>query len=343
MNDDMSAKLTQKEIARLAGVSASTVSMVMRGRGNISQKIRSKIIKIAEEGGYRKPLLKAENNFSRYIMVLEWESFEYQWNFIKPFLVNLSGSLIHDNYFPILYHIEKSMPEDSLERAVLASNCSAVCSIHYFNKQLFSRLEQAGISVILLNNNVFQNDFSAVCVDDFQGVYNGVSYLVERGHRNILYFDYIRPDLEACVTDRYFGFRKAAEEYNLNSQERITLILENKQELFRNLHKSLEEHPDTTAVVFHDDYLAAWGIPELEGMGLHIPGDISVIAPGDTLNFNEPFTPQFTTIQIDTSMMGKLAGQLLEEKIKTRHSEVKHLKVTPTIVERGSCKDISLT
>ena len=76
-------------------------------------------------------------------------------------------------------------------------------------------------------------------------------------------------------------------------------------------------------------------------MGLDIPKDISVIAPGDTLNFNEPFTPQFTTIQIDTSTMGKLAGQLLEEKIKNPGAEVKHLKVTPTIVERGSCAAIS--
>ena len=197
----------------------------------------------------------------------------------------------------------------------MSSNCSGICSIHYFNKALFSRLEKAGISVVLLNNNIFQNDFSAVCVDDFQGIYNGVSYLVEKGHKNILYFDYVRPDLEACVTDRYFGFRKAAEEYRLADQERITLILENKQELFHTLHRTLKEKPKTTAIVFHDDYLAAWGIPELKRMGLQIPEDISVIAPGDTLNFGEPFTPQFTTIQIDTGTMGKLASQLLEDKI----------------------------
>jgi LacI family transcriptional regulator len=341
MDNEVSAKLTQKDIARKAGVSTSAVSMVMRGKGNISNKIRSKIMKIAEEGGYKKPALKEqEQGVSRYIMVVEWESFEYQWNFIKPFMVNLSDSLIHDNFYPIFYHIEKKRPAEVLEQAIISSNCSGICSIHYFNKTLFSRLEKAGISVVLLNNNIFQNDFSAVCVDDFQGVYNGVSYLVEKGHKNILYFDYIRPDLEACVTDRYFGFRKAAEEYSIRSHERITLVLENKQELYQTLHTTLEENPDTTAIVFHDDYLAAWGIPELERMGLKIPEDISVIAPGDTLNFNEPFTPQFTTIQIDTGTMGKLASQLIEEKIRNAQSEVKHLKVTPVIVERGSCRDL---
>ncbi len=339
MEDEDNIKLTQKDIAQLAGVSASTVSMVMRGKGSISDKMRSRILQIAEEKGYQKPAPRdGDINPPRYIMVLEWESFEYQWNFIKPFLLNLSESLIEDNFYPIFYHIEKNLPPELLEQAILSSQCSGICSIHYFNKSLFSRLEKAGISVVLLNNNIFQNEFSAVCVDDFQGIYNGVSYLVEKGHRDILYFDYIRPDLEACVTDRYFGFRKAAEEYDLNNQERITLVLENKQELFQTLHRTLENNPGTTAIVFHDDYLAAWGIPELERMGLHIPEDISVIAPGDTLNFSEPFSPQFTTIQIDTATMGKLASQLLEEKIRYAESEVKHLKVTPTIVDRGSCR-----
>ena len=111
MDNEVGAKLTQKDIARKAGVSTSAVSMVMRGKGNISNKIRSKIMKIAEEGGYKKPALKEqEQGVSRYIMVLEWESFEYQWNFIKPFMVNLSDSLIHDNFYPIFYHIEKKTP-----------------------------------------------------------------------------------------------------------------------------------------------------------------------------------------------------------------------------------------
>lgn len=342
MEEDRSAKLTQKDIARMAGVSTSTVSMVMRGTGNISEKIRSKIMQIAKESGYRKPPSRNGNQpgVSQYIMVLEWESFEYQWNFIKPFLVKLSDSLIRQNLYPILYHLEKDLQPDLIENAILSSKCAGLCSIHYFNKQMFTRLEQAGVPVVLLNNNIFQNDFSAVCVDDFQGIYNGVSYLIEKGHRNILYFDYIRPDLEACVTDRYFGFRKAAEEYHINNQERITLILENKAKLFSTLHNSLEQNPSTSAIVFHDDYLAAWGIPELERMGLKIPDDISVIAPGDTLNFSEPFTPQLTTIQIDTATMGNLASQLLGEKIRKSQFEVKHLKVTPTIVERGSCRDL---
>jgi LacI family transcriptional regulator len=60
MKEEIGAKVTQKDIARLAGISTSTVSMVMRGKGNISNKIRSKIMRIAEEGGYQKPLSKEE-------------------------------------------------------------------------------------------------------------------------------------------------------------------------------------------------------------------------------------------------------------------------------------------
>ena len=254
-------KLTQKELAKLAGVSTSTVSMVMRGTGNISDKIRSKIFDIAKEKGYlKRPKNNGEikSKLPVYIMVLEYESFDYQWNFIKPFLLNLGEALIRDAYFPIFYHIEKNTPEETIENAVLASGCQGICSIHYYNNNLFKRLKNQGVSVVILNNNMFQKEFSAVCVDDFQGVYNGVSYLVEKGHRNILYFDYIRPDLEACVTDRYFGFRKAVEEYRLpfrnNDFNRITLVLEDKKKLLQSFHQVIEGNPDTTAKVFHDDY-----------------------------------------------------------------------------------------
>lgn len=337
-------RITQKEIAKKVGVSPATVSMVMRGRGNISEEIRIKIINIAKQAGYQLPTVPSSQHDQEpvYVMVLEYEHFEYQWNFVKPFVLNLTRELYGFNCYPIFFHVDKDIDETLIENAVKASNSRAVCSIHYCNCDFFNRLKRQGIPVVLLNNNIFQKDFSAVCVDDYQGVYNGVGYLVEHGHRNILYVDYQRPDFEACVTDRYNGFRKAADEFKIdyNRGNRVTLELEDKDELTKKFHKTMEDHSDATAILFHDDYLASWAIPELQRMGFHIPEDISVIAPGDTLDFNEPFTPKFSTIKIDTSTMGKLGGQLIKELIDNPNSEIRRLQVTPTIVDRGSCKNI---
>ena len=339
-------KATQKEIARTLGISPSTVSMVIRGVGSISEEMRRKIIETAQDIGYSKKIAETtleKNNQPRYIAILEYEHFDYQWNFIKPFLLSLGRELNKDFCYPVFYHGEKGINWKPLQESIIASKCSALCSIHYFDMEFFNSLTEQGIFVILLNNNIYQNRFSAVCTDDFQGVYNGVTYLVGKGHRKIIYFDYIRPDFEACVTDRYMGFLKAAEEFRIdyNNRKPITLVLEDKENLTKKFHSALEEFSDVTAIVFHDDYLASWGISEMGKMGKRIPEDISVIAPGDTLDFSEPFTPHFTTIQIDTITMGALASQIIKEKIRYPESEIKLLKVTPTIVERGSCKSIN--
>ncbi len=178
-----------------------------------------------------------------------------------------------------------------------------------------------------------------MCVDDFQGCYAGAIHLVERGHRDILYLDYTRTDLEDCVVDRYLGFKKGIDEHHISFPEerRITFDLEDKEALRREFRQAMKKNSSVTALFIHDDYLAVWIIDELQKMGLQYPEDVSLISPGDTLDFEQPFTPQFTTIQIDTFGMGGLAARLLQEKIICFDSPATTLRVTPRIVDRGSC------
>jgi LacI family transcriptional regulator len=329
-------RVTLQDIAQKAGVSVATVSMVLRGKGNVSLRTRSAIKGIAIEMGYA----PQQSRERRYVAILEYECFSYQWNFIKPFIVSLSQALLEASCYPLIFHLEKGEPTESLCARIVESGCSALCSIHYGDGELFSRVSAAGIPIILLNNGLFQEDYSTVCVDDFQGCYAGANHLIERGHRDILYLDYTRTDLEGCVVDRYLGFRKGIDEHGISFPEgrRVTLNLENKEDLRNRFRVAMSKNADVSALFIHDDYLAVWIIDELQKMGIAYPEDISLISPGDTLDFSQPFTPQFTTIQIDTYAMGSLAARLIQEKIICFDSPATTLRVTPRIVDRGSCQ-----
>lgn len=336
-------KPTLKDIASIGDVSVSTVSMVLRGDKSISADVSQRVLQIASELGYERK--HKQNIKPRFVTVIEYESFDYQWNFIKPFLFNLSDELRHSNVFSIIHHLDTERQDVSgLEKAIFDSGSIAVCSIHYFNNSLFNHMQKSGLPVIVLNNNVFQEEFSSVCVDDFQGSYNGTSYLIQKGHRNFLYFDYHREFLKACVVDRYFGFKKAVDEYAVpfTEEQRITMNLKKINGGSNIVIDSIKKNPETTAIFFHDDYLASKFIPAMKNKGIKIPEDISIIAPGDTLDFSQAFTPQFTTLKIDTAMMGKMAADLILEQINNPASGPQHLKVIPQIIERGTCSSLPI-
>jgi LacI family transcriptional regulator len=331
-----SRRVTLQDIAEKAGVSVATVSMVLRGKGNVSLTTRSAIKRIAMDLRYS----PQQSRERRYVAILEYECFSYQWNFIKPFIVSLSRALLESACYPLFFHLEKGESTERLCARIVDSGCSALCSIHYGDEELFRRVSIAGIPIILLNNSSYQSEFSTVCVDDFQGCYAGANHLIERGHRNILYLDYTRTDLEGCVVDRYLGFRKGMAEHGISFPEerRVTFDLEDKEELRKDFRMAMKQNSEVSALFIHDDYLAVWIIDELQKMGIAYPEDISLISPGDTLDFSQPFTPQFTTIQIDTYAMGSLASRLIQEKMISSESPATTLRVTPRIVDRGSCQ-----
>lgn len=74
-------------------------------------------------------------------------------------------------------------------------------------------------------NNNFQDTLYSVRVDDFQGAYEGCLHLLRLGHTSIGHVDYPRPELPAIVVDRFFGFRKAPEEFSIQFSPALRLTV----------------------------------------------------------------------------------------------------------------------
>ena len=333
-----------KDVADAAGVSIATASMVLSGKGKISKQVNRKVLETAIALGYSKSNTRTEDGKKRtkYIAILHFEPYTYGWNFIRPCLLVLEEILIQHGYFPVIFDLSNQSEREELLQRILASEAGAVFSIHYGNAQLFKQLEELNLPVIVINNGNFQDKFFSVCVDDFQGAYDGAMHLIKLGHREILYVDYYRPSMPAIFADRFIGFKKAVDENNVHfeSSRRITADLNNLELTIPVLKKAFSETNKPTAIFFHDDYLAALLLEPLQSMGITIPGDVSIIAPGDVLDYSQPFLPQITTMKTNTSMMAKVAGDLMIARIKKKVSDIHVLKVTQQLCERGSCNEV---
>lgn len=339
----MAKTIKLSDIAKRAGVSVAAVSMALSGKGKISAEVCDRVASIAEELDYKKGGLgpgRRKDNF-RYVTILHNESYTYSWNFSYALISGLETRLIQKGYYPLVIHMNQEWESDTIIEEIRASKSGAVFSIDYSNESLFPRLEEFGIPLIVVNNSLFQDRYCSVLADDIQGSYEGAMKLIERGHRRIAFLDYRRPTLPSVVRDRYFGFRKAADERGLAFPEewRLTMDLENQEELERCLAAVFKGARRPTALFAHDDYFAACAIPALRKLGLSVPIDVSMIAPGDVLDYSQPFLPRISTMRIDIEFLVKTSVDLMLGCLAREGSEVLVLKTRLHYMDRGSIRD----
>jgi DNA-binding LacI/PurR family transcriptional regulator len=337
---------TLKDVAREAGVSVATVSLVLNNKGQISQDVRERVYDAAKTLDYSKPIYTpSAAKQLNHIAVLLYEDYEkaFVWNFYRRIIIQLESIITREQYYPVIIPVHLEQETQDLFEKVVSSRVVALFSVDYANQELFQRLEDRGIPVVIINNSSLQTEFHTVCVDDFHGAYEGTRHLLQLGHTKIAYLEYHRPDMLNLLNDRFIGFKKALDEENIPFSERLRLTVDllDMEELRQKLHAIFQQEHPPTALFIHDDYLAARTIVVLQQMNLQLPDDVSIIAPGDTLDYSQPFIPQLTTMSINNELMGKFAGEMLLERIQDQDSSPHTLKVNQQLVKRGSCKSIA--
>jgi LacI family transcriptional regulator len=316
--------------------------MALSGKGHISLAVRQRVVDTAQRIGYTRKAAREPAPSTITILLPVDDAWAHVFYFIRPIIVEIERTLITAGYYPaILPTFYESDVENTIAK-ILANEAKAVFSIHYGNAALFRTLEGMGIPVVVVMNSNYQDTFYSVCVDDFQGAYEGSLHLIRLGHRDIGYVDFPRPDLPASVVDRYIGFKKALDEYGLpfDPSWRLTVPQDDRAALADGLKVLFSSPHRPTALFVHDDHFAARVMSELAAQGLKVPDDVSLIAPGDVLNYSDPFVPQITTMRINTALMGQISAELILNRMKRRSDDIHVLKIKQQLVDRGSCRRI---
>jgi LacI family transcriptional regulator len=337
-------KPTLKDVAKHASVSVTTASMALTDTGRISGKTKEKVLSSAKALGYsKKEKIDKKDSASAivaFIIQIDYE-WAFVWLFIQPIISAFKKEIAKSGYHVILIPVSGHQSQDEIFNNVLAASPEAVIPIHFGDEALFNRIEQQNIPVIIMMNAEYQDKFASICVDDFQGAYEAGMHLIGLGHRRLAYVDIDRPNLPVLSSDRFIGFKKAVDENSLAFSEKqmIQFKLGKIDHLKKDL-KNMFQIPETapTAIFCLDDDLAYRIILVLQEMNLAVPGDVSIIAPGDVLDYERPQTFPITTMKIDTTYMGKLGAQMLINRIKNQPEAHHVLKVKQQLTSRGSCQ-----
>jgi LacI family transcriptional regulator len=337
----MKNRVTIKDIARVANVSATAVSMALNNRPGVSLQTRRKIIGVSKQLGY-KPNLIAKSLISRHSYTIGFilnsitdPFFPELAKGIEEYANQLGYNLLLCNTNRDLEKEKKSIDmlrSKGVDGIILATILKNDSSIH--------SLIEDDFPFILINRHSMdpeiKNKTSYVVLDNFRGGYMGMEHLYRLGHDRIAL---ITGDVNTSTAIlRTNGSIKALTDYGAKVNKE--LIVEGRYqrlvayEAAKNLI-AMEAPP--TAYFAQDDYMAI-GIREaLIEEGLRIPEDAALMGFDDT-EVASFAGIDLTTISQKKYEMGTLGAKILIEKIeKNSPGVVNQLILEAGLIIRKSC------
>lgn len=303
-------KQTISDIAKLAGVSKSTVSRHLNG-GYVSSEKQEKIRQIIKENGYE-PNTFAQNlklKTSNFIGVIIPRLDSYT---TAKTLIGIDETLKQHNYQMLIANTSQNIDRE-IEGLYSFAN-QKVAGIILLATEISEKHELAidsmKIPVMIIGQE--HDKYNCIIYDDFNAAYELAKYVINMGHRKIAYLGVPEYDVAVGIK-RKAGFAKAVnEEQGMNVSYHVTsFAMEDAIELASNIIK--EEKP--SLLFCATDNIALGTMGSILFNQLQVPADISVVGFGG-YKVSEVLYPGLTTIKFDNYSTGMIAAENIIKLIK---------------------------
>ena len=245
--------ITLKDVAKHAGVSASTVSRVVNGDSRISSKTRNKVLACMKKLGYQ------VNNVARSLKTNKTLTV----GFISPELTNdvfmniakgAEDEFRKHGYNIIICNSNENVEDEKDRINLLIQKCVDGMIIMPASPEgkHFNKIRASGRPVVLVDRLTEDFESDAVLVDNINGSYSAVEFLINKGYRRI---GFIGGDMRlTSATERYEGYRRALTDYCISIENNIVKFGDYHVESGYTIMKELMELTDPPKCVFISNY-----------------------------------------------------------------------------------------
>lgn len=315
-------KLTIKEIAKIAGVSPSAVSIVLNNKPGVSEATRKNVMEIVEKLQYtpnpnsRRLLFNKTNNiavlFPRNTSPLE----HFFYSELNRVILHECESLGYNLIFTSVTIEDNNV---LLPNVVKSYDVDGIIFYGDVDPLVLNNIRRFDIPFILVDNHLSAPDILSVSADYMQAAYTATKYLISVGHRDI---GFIGTSAQAYFSAQTFsGFKKAIAEHQIPLPINLIQIDANDENTaYECMNNILLFGNKPTAVFCSADIYAIGATRCIKDHGLRIPEDISIIGIDDII-LAQYVEPPLTTIKIDKVEMGKIAVDLLVKKVEKKEVE----------------------
>jgi DNA-binding LacI/PurR family transcriptional regulator len=334
------SKTRLRDVARLAKVSAATVSRVANGNPQVDPKIQSAVLAAARKLGI--DLTETRRNRTiAFVLGNRDRVNEFQSRILLG-AENYCAQHNWDLQF-ISFRNDLSAPSTNLrlpEALTRPNRVSGVILTGTHTAGVLMALREKRIPFSVIRNNIIGDwhpeEFDCVTTDDIRGAAEVTQYLISQGHRKIWFIgNKLLPWFERCGR----GYRHVMEEAGL--EPHFSEIRAEDRELGYLAVKSLLANGERPTAIFAGNDESASGVYQaLQGSGIVIPDDVSVVGFNDTLG--DLLHPGLTSAR---EFPREVGGHLAEFTLKRIHDPnlpPQQLTIPTELVKRESVRKIEV-
>ena len=332
--------ITIKDIAKMLGVSPSTVSRALKDHPDISEETRNLVKTFAEKVKYRPNALalslrKQKTNTLGLIVP------EIVHHFFSSVISGMEDLAYGEGYTMMICQSNENYYREVINLQALLDHRvdGLLVSISKTTRE-FNHLHNAldsGIPMVFFDRICDELDTDRVITDDFEGARIATTHLIETGCQKILHL--AAPRHLLIGKNRYEGYVQALKNHKIPLDENLVLKCDTREEVMSMRQHILTLAPQIDGIFGVNDSTAIAVMQVLQENGYRIPEDISVVGFGDG-PIATIASPPLTTLEQKGYEMGREAVRLLIQRLENPGALINNQTkiITPSLVRRKTTR-----
>ena len=302
-------RMTLEDVARLAGVSKTTVSLVLNDKDGVGAEKREEILRIVEETGYQwkaRGKRQGQRNTVRFVKYKE-QGFMVEQNgdFISRITDGMEQMAHRNDMILSITNVSADNLEEMIPKINEEEDFGIVFLATEFPPNRAEVLSKFHAPLVILDNEMRWQNYNVVVMDNAYAIYMAVKHLYEMGHRRIGHITTQCPisNMEA----RTHAFGDVMQSLGLTWESRYAYTTADDIDSYcDSLLEQLDPNDLPTALVADNDTIAINALLALDKLGKRVPEDVSVMGIDD-LTISAITRPELTTVRLEKTRMGRLA------------------------------------
>jgi DNA-binding LacI/PurR family transcriptional regulator len=319
---------TQQDVAKKAKVSRALVSLVMRDAPNVSEQRRRRVLRAAEELGYR------PNAYARSLASKRLDTIGVLINDLtNPYFGGVYSSLAaaaDAAGFDLLVApgTRSATKESALVRTLLEHRVAGLALLSPLMPTAELRQLTNSWPTVLIGRDAAIAGVDVVTTDERYAARTVLEHLTSLGHRDIVH---ITGGNNRAAQDRSKAYRDTMAELDLEPRQVVAAFTHAAGQ--KAGHEVAAMRPRPTAVVAANDLIAVGAMGAFQSLGLRVPEDVSVVGYDDS-QIARLDQVQLTSVRQPVDQFGDVAVSLLVQRIDEPEAERAVQRLETELVER---------
>ncbi len=341
----VSKRITSKDVANEAGVSRTTVSLVLNNveGAHISPETRQKVREAAEKLGYI-PNATAQALATRRAraigLVMTRSPHHIASDAFLPQIIGGLLDIIREHKLRLLIEtVDANHQDRAYLELVRAKHIDGMILLTpRLDDAALAKLEDSDVPTVLMGR-VDNSSLFSVDVDNRAAAKMAVNYLIQLGHTRIACITNA-PASYSATPERVLGYKEALAEAGIRIDEALIFYADfDPQSGFDCTQALLQSGKEFTAIFVASDNVAMGVKAALRAAGKKIPDDVSIIG-FDDIPWAQYSDPPLTTIRLPAQNLSSEACLLLLQLMSGARPEQRHVVLDTELVVRKSCRQI---